>query len=127
MDEQQYSQLLTALNRIATALEAAPHPAPNWVKDLNEYPNFDWGKIKAEVISRDKHGAIAVRYCGRIYTRRNPLNKYGVAIWYSRSTGGKGEEDQSYERLITFKEVRVEADPLNEKTLIALRNLKQAL
>lgn len=116
------STIAIDINRIANVLEAKPIPAPDIVHDLSKYKNFDWASINAEIVAKDKHGAIAVRHCGKIYTRRNPANKFGVAIWYSRATGKDGD-DTVYERLITFREVKVEADPLNEKTVALLRQL----
>lgn len=117
-------RIALALERIATALEAQS-PAPDLVLDLAQYPGFDWASIGAEMVQRDTHGAIAVRYQGKIYTRRNPVNKYGVAIWYSRATGKDGEATV-YERLATFKEVKVEADPLSDKTVQLLRRLRDS-
>lgn len=124
LNNKETERLLSALERIATALESIPQPAPDIVRDICHYSGFNWNSIHAEVLARDKHGAIAVRHSGKIYTRRSPVNKFGVAIWYSRATGKDGDET-TYERLITFKEVKVEADPLPEKTLALLRTLKQ--
>lgn len=115
------STIAIDINRIANVLEAKPMPAPDIVHDLSKYKNFDWASINAEIVAKDKHGAIAVRHCGKIYTRRNPANKFGVAIWYSKSAGKDSEDNNVYERLITFREVKVEADLLNDKTLAALR------
>lgn len=123
MTPEHTEQLLGFLERIALALESIPHPAPDIVLDLSAYSGFDWSSIGAQPIARDKHGAIAVRYDGKIYLRRSPTNKFGVAIWYSRATGKDGDET-TYERLITFKEVKVEADPLPAKTLAVLRQIK---
>ena len=103
------------LERIAIALESAPRPAPDIVKDLSDYPQFDWQSINAEVVARDNDGAVAVRHQGKIYIRRNPQNKYGPTVWYSRATG-KENDEMSYERLITFKEVSIQADPIPQKT-----------
>lgn len=116
----QVTQLNQILGRIANVLEAKPMAAPDIVADLSSYVDYDWSRINAEVIAKDKDGAIAVRHSGKIYTRRNPANKFGCAIWYSRASGKDGDETV-YERLITFKEVKVEADPLNEKTRNLLR------
>lgn len=124
MTPEQTDRLLSVLERIATALEAQPLPAPDITRDLSDYPSFDWSSINADVIVRDRHGAIAVRHAGKIYTRRNPANKYGVAIWYSRATGKEGD-DTLYEKLISFKEVKVEADPLNDKTVNLLRQMRE--
>lgn len=119
------AELVVQLERIATALENQPKPSPDMVFDLGAYPGFDWRAIGAEVIAKDNHGAIAVKHGGKIYTRRNPSNKFGIAIWYSRATG-KGDDDATtYERLITFKEVKIEADPLNSKTISVLQRLRQ--
>jgi DdrB-like protein len=120
-----FDQLISVLERIAGALESFPKPAPDIVRNLSDYPRFPWASIGAEVIASDKHGATAVRCGGKVYVRRNPSNKYGVAIWYSRATGREGDET-TYERLITFKEVKVEADPLSEKTVALLRSFRQA-
>lgn len=124
MNPDQIERLLTALERVAAALEAIPLPSPDIVLDISRYSGFDWSSINAEVIARDRHGAIAVRHGGKIYNRRSPVNKFGVAIWYSRASGKDGDET-TYERLITFKEVKVEADPLPDKTVSLLRSLKQ--
>ncbi len=118
------AQICIQLERIATVLEAQPQPAPDIVRDLADYPGFAWNSINAEIIAKDKHGAIAVRHGGKIYTRRCPVNKFGVAIWYSRATGKDGDET-IYERLVTFKEVKIEADPLPDKAVALLRQLKQ--
>lgn len=114
------STIAIDINRIANVLEAKPIPAPDIVHDLSKYKNFDWASINAEIVAKDKHGAIAVRHCGKLYTRRNPTNIMDIAIWYSRATGKEGTAIL-YERLITFKKVKVEAELLNDKTLAALR------
>lgn len=112
-----------ALERIASALES--QSTSEIIKDLSAYPGFDWGSIGATIKQRDKHGAVAVEHGGKIYTRRNPANKFGIAIWYSRSVG-KGEDGSvSYERLISFREIDVAADPLNDRTVSKLRDLMQ--
>jgi hypothetical protein len=118
----QQAQLET-LQRISESLERLT-PTVDIVRDLADYPGFDWPSIGAEVIATDKHGAVAVRHNGKIYTRRNPTNKFGIAVWYSRATG-KDENGTSYEKLITFKPVAIECEPLNEKTVAALRSLKR--
>lgn len=117
-------QLIEVLSRIAIALESQPKPAPDIIMNIKHYPSFDWASIGAEVIEKDKHGAIAVGHGGKVYTRRNPVNKFGIAIWYSRANGKDGE-DTLYERLITFKEIKIEADLLSEKTVALLKTFKQ--
>lgn len=120
MTDEILAQICCALERIATALESAPKPAPDIIRDLSEYPGFAWQSINAEVLVKDRHGAAAVRYGDKVYLRRNPTNKFGVAIWYSRATGKDGD-DTIYERLITFRESKFEVELLNEKTVEALR------
>lgn len=118
------AQIAIATERIASVLESTPASAPDLQVSIADYWGFDWSSIGATVVESDRHGAIAVSHKGKIYTRRNPMNKYGIAIWYSRASGKDGDET-IYERLITFKEVRIEADPLNEKTVALLRQIKQ--
>lgn len=119
------TSIAVSAERIANALEAQvqAQPAPDLQYHLRDYPGFDWSTIGAEVIKRDKHGAIAVKYCGRIYTRRNPQNKYGPAIWYSRNAGSNGEKTV-YDCLIKFDDFEPAADPLNPKTVELLRSLR---
>jgi len=98
-----------------SAATAATAPAPNLTKSLGSYINFDWSSIGAKVIKSDADGAIAVVHNGKIYTRRNPVNKFDLAIWYSRCIG-KEDNENLYERLVTFKVPKIEAEPLNQKT-----------
>lgn len=116
--------VIAQLKRIADCLESHPNPAPDIVKDIGDYEDFDWSSINAEIVASDRHGPIAVRHGGQIYIRRNPANKFGVAIWYSRAAGKDGDET-TYARLITFKEVKIEADPLNDKTIALLRRSRE--
>ena len=108
-------QQLALLQRIADALEAAvPATSPNYTYGLEEYPAFDWGQIGATVRGRDEHGATAVLWHGRLYTRRSPQNKFAAAIWFSRAVGRGEDETTQYERLVSFKEIQ-EAEPLPSK------------
>lgn len=123
--------ILTALTtiavqaeRIANALEARPMPAPEISKDLSEYWGFNWASIGAQVMQTDKHGAIVVNHAGKNYIRRNPDNKFGICIWYSRPVGKDETGKTTYEILIKFEEVKVEVDPLNPKTINKLRQLR---
>lgn len=85
--------------------------------DLSAFPNFDWDKIGAAVVERDRYGAAAVTWGGHTYIRRSPQNKFGEAIWFSRCTG-KGETGENvYERLITFKRHKQCASPVPERVL----------
>lgn len=90
-------------------------PSPNLTYPLSRFGCFDWSGIGATVLERDRHGATLVSWAGRIYSRRSPANKFGEAIWFSRSVG-KGEDGNTrYERLITFKQLRYDVDPVPEK------------
>lgn len=114
------TMLIAHLARIADALEKINRPGkddtPDLVKPIEEFESFDWASIDAQVVKADRFGPSHVQWNGHIYTRRNPANKYGPAIWYSRSTGRDEENEKStYARLITFREIS-DADPLNEKT-----------
>jgi hypothetical protein len=99
---------------------AAKNP-PEWQRPLKYYPKFDWAKIGATAIAHDEHGATAVAWCGHIYTRRSGTSqKYGAAIWFSRSNG-KGEDGEAdYIRIITFKDL-APAEPLPDYVIKSLR------
>jgi len=62
-DEKTMIQLQAAtvavLHRIATALEAialSKAPAPNFVRPISEYAEFDFNAIGAKVAAHDRHG-----------------------------------------------------------------------
>jgi len=80
---------------------------------LSRFYEFDWGAIGASVLEKDRHGATLVSWAGRVYQRRSPANKF--EIWFSRSTGKGDDGSISYERLITFKVLRYDVDPVPEK------------
>lgn len=110
--EAKYIQLLaaqvSALSRIAIALETlaqANAPAPNFVKPIDAYKDFDFTAIGAKVVARDRLGATAVEWGGYQWTRRSPSNKFDVAIWFSRPNGKDAEGNVKYIRLITFKKM----------------------
>lgn len=120
-------RIADSLERIAVAMESRPTASPDISRSLADYIDFDWSRIGAAVVASDRYGATAVMHNGRTYTRRNPANKFGVAIWYSRAVG-KGEDDKNiYERLITFRDAgAVDADPLNARTVDLLRAARSA-
>ena len=108
---------LRLLERIADALERlAPPPAiPNYQFPLEAFSNFDWKSIGATVEQFDGSGATIICRNGLYFTRRSPSNKFGEAIWFSRSIKNENGEP-AYERLITFRPVsKVQVDPLPEK------------
>jgi len=120
MDAKQTVELLQNIKRMADALEklvATKDPiAPNYVKPLEDYANFDWASIEATVLREDQSGPTHLEYAGAIWTRRSPSNKYGEAIWYSRANGKDEDGNTKYLRLITFRPIG-EADPVPEKVL----------
>ncbi len=106
MNEETAAQLLIVLKAIAGS-----NP-PAWQRPLRAYSGFDWAKIGAGVIERDDNGATKVLWCGHIYTRRSGENrKYGAAIWFSRATGKNEDDENTYVKLITFKD-SAPAEPL---------------
>ncbi|HEX9118142.1 MAG TPA: hypothetical protein VGA61_18905, partial [Anaerolineae bacterium] len=66
------------------------------------------------LVSQDQDGATVVRWHGQLYKRRAPDNKFGKAIWFSRTTGKAEDGTPLYERLVTFREIS-EPDPLPSK------------
>ena len=114
-----YERALKALERIADALERlAPPPAiPNYQFPLEAFRSFDWKSIGATVEQSDASGATVICRSGLHFTRRSPSNKFGEAIWFSRSVGKDNNGQPQYERLITFQPINnVQIDPLPEKT-----------
>ena len=96
-----------ALELIASGLGqlnlSATAAAPNYTRALTEFKSFDWASIGASIVQRDKEGATIVRWGNHDYVRRSPANKFGEAIWFSRSVGRDEQGHTTYERLITFK------------------------
>jgi len=80
-----------------------------YVRPLSDYRDFEWEKIGARVMGRDRYGATMVEVGMDIYVRRSPDNKYESAIWFSRSLG----EGNGYEKLIVFRDL--EASELGKK------------
>lgn len=103
------TELLHTCNRIAEAAEAGNVKPPKLTRSLEEFPRFNWAAIGATVEKRDQFGAAVVIWKGRQFYRRNPSNKFGAAIWFSRMN-----ENNQYEKLIIFREP-FEAEPLPEK------------
>ena len=111
--------LLKQLTRIADALERLANDgkpvAPEMRRPISEYAKFDWPSIGASVVAADADGPTHVEYAGTIWTRRSPTNKFGAAIWFSRSSGAKDADGNViYLRLITFQEIH-DADPISKK------------
>src|SRR3990172_8911486 len=114
-------RLLSAQNAILTLIaesldalakaQLGAQPAPDLRYPLENYKNFDFVSIGAEVAGQDRHGPTGVTWGGRLFGRRNGAGKFGRAIWFSRKTG---EEDghRKYERLVTFKDQDDKIEPL---------------
>lgn len=115
MDE---TRLFSLLERIAVSLERLANDgkpaAPNLTRPMDEFWNFDWAAIGAEIVKDDSDGPTHIQHNGALYTRRSPTNKYDPAIWYSAPAGKDAEGNTEYVRLITFKTFG-DADPLPNK------------
>lgn len=115
MTDHQFDQLITVLtqltmntDRIANALERmAPQDtaAPNYQRLLEEFPEFDWSSIDAQVVKGDRYGAGVVAWQGKQFVRRSPENEFGAAVWFARCVGKDESGRNKYERLITFSPV----------------------
>lgn len=119
-----FDELIAGLNQIATALlSSSAQKSPDLLKDLAEYPEFDWAAIGAEVLARDEDGATVVGWNGRKWKRRTHT-QYGKDIWFSACTGKNEKQENIYSKLITFGEPKAtdldEVEPLPEKVRDAL-------
>jgi hypothetical protein len=89
---------------------------PNHIRDLREFPYFDWASIDAQALNSDRDGVTEISWGGQKFIRRSPSNKFGEAIWFSRSIGKDAEGHNLYVRLITFKKASdTNAEPIPEK------------
>lgn len=102
------ARISDTLDQIASNTAPA---SPNYRKPYADYPGFDWTTLGAVVTATDGDGAAAVEWNGYDYTRRAGTGKYGRAIWFSRPTGKDAEGNNTYVRLVTFKDY-TEAEPL---------------
>ena len=113
-----YERALRALDRIADALErlAPLPPIPSYQFPIEAFSTFDWKSIGAVVEQCDSSGATVICRNGLYFTRRSPANKFGEAIWFSRSVGKDENGQINYERLITFRPIaNNQVEPLPEK------------
>ncbi len=114
--EIQHRQML-ALERIADSIQhlvPASTAAPNLTAPLESFAQFDWASIAAIVERSDQYGAAIVSWRGLQFVRRSPSNKFGEAIWFSKSVGKDDNGDHRYERLITFKPLS-KVEPVPER------------
>ena len=104
------------LARIAVALEKLANHGepvePNYVRPLEDFAGFDWSSIGASVVNADQYGPTHLECDNKVWTRRSPQNKFGEAIWFSCSAGKDDEGETKYMRLITFRKINLNADPL---------------
>jgi hypothetical protein len=78
--------------------------APEYTADIGRYLTFDWSSIDATVEDSDEFGPRSVRWNGKSYYRRSPENKFGEAIFFSKSSGHRDEGGNVvFHRLITFR------------------------
>jgi hypothetical protein len=105
-------------------MAVASQPAPNFQRDISEYPRFDWSEIGAIETNADEVGATQVEWNGFTFTRRAPQNKFGEAVWFSRCVGKDADGNNKYVRLITFKRAS-EAEPIAPKTLKMVNSGKE--
>lgn len=96
---------------------------PNLQRPIEAYLNFDWPSIEATVVKSDEFGPAIVEWGGRLWTRRAPENKFGEAIWFSRSAGRDETGANHYLRLISFKRVS-DAEPISRSAERALRTVQ---
>lgn len=85
--------------------------APDFVRPIDEFKSFDFSIIGARAVAVDAYGPTQVEWGGYIWTRRNPVNKFDPAIWYSRPCGKDEAGHNKYLRLITFKKL-ASAEPI---------------
>jgi hypothetical protein len=126
-EKQLLKEQIGILIRIAAALETIARGSepeePNLQKPIEEFAGFNWDSIGATVVKKDANGPTHLEYGGYLWIRRSPTNKYGPAIWFSRSAGKDAEGNTRYLRLISFRTVG-EADPLPEKASALLEKSK---
>ena len=101
-------------------IAVSSNPAPNYQRQLSEYPTFDWSSIGATVLNRDGDGVTAVEWNGQIFTRRSPSNKFAEAVWFSRHVGQDSDGNKRYARLISFRALN-DAEPIAAKAKKAIR------
>lgn len=121
MSDTQYRiALLSALGRIADALEAQHVEDDQTITmTLGDFKTFDWASIGARVLNSDESGTAQVWHEGKVYTRRTN-DKFGTEIWFSRGNGKNADGTAKYHRLITFKAI-APAEPMGRKTEQALK------
>jgi hypothetical protein len=91
------------LERALIKLAAAVNPSPDYRQPLARYGSFNWQSIDAVVMNSDGGGPTFVKWGGLVYTRRCKVDqRFGSAIWYSKSAGKNGDGENKYHTLIKF-------------------------
>ncbi len=91
-------------------------PAPNHKAILQNFKNYDWSSIGAEVEFIDSYGVASVIWQGDRYKRRSPDNAYGAIVFFSRCVGKNEDGSNRYERLITFEPIEeLKVEPISKK------------
>ena len=80
--------------------------APNHQAALENFKNFDWASIGANVERSDQYGPGIVTWRGQQFVRRSPSNKFGEIIFFSRCTGKDEEGNNKYEIVNILKPKR---------------------
>lgn len=113
-------EIAVSLDQIARNTMRAQPEEPNYQRPIDAYARFDWSSIDASVVATDGYGPTLVEWGGFTWKRRSPENKFGTAIWFSRSAGKDDDGANKYLRLITFKPMG-EIEPLSRGAEQALR------
>jgi hypothetical protein len=123
---EQYAEIIAALDRLTNTVavlaagDQDPDEAPDIQMPIERFHSFDWAQIGAQVLQEDEFGTAIVSYRGKAYKRRSPDNSYNPAIWFSRAIGKDDEGRNRYVRLITFKPMSDDVQPMGRKTERAL-------
>ena len=107
-----------ALEKIAQLIERSlpRQPAPNYRAILEQFHEFDWSSINAQVEWKDQYGVASVIWQGDRYKRRSPSNSYGAVIYFSSCVGKDEQGNNQYERLITFEPfANLTVEPISRK------------
>lgn len=103
MDNEQAERLITALERIADALDrqSIDPTRPRYVKPIDQFPGFNWDTIGASIIKSDSQGAAIVECNGALYYRRSKSD-FGDDVWFSHAIGNDDNGKTKYATLIKF-------------------------
>lgn len=118
------SRLINALEKIAQLLEESlpPSTPPNYKALLENFNQYDWSSIGAEVETTDSYGVASVIWKGDRYKRRSPDNAYGAIIYFSRCIGKSEEGTNQYEKLVTFEPYKdLGVQPISRKAEEAIK------